>query len=142
MMPLRCEPSDQIAGEQDHPPSDSVLEMSQTPERFIHLLGGRWTLAILTGLANGGLRYQGVYETLDGISYKVLTETLRRAERDGLIARHLDPYRVKTATLYELTDLGMSLAAPLKAMAEWAAANWHSVETARVHWDQLRRASG
>ena len=140
-LPLRCEPSDQMARQQDHPPSDTVLEMPQTPERFIRLLGGRWTLAILTGLANGGLRYQGVYEALDGISYKVLTETLRRAERDGLIARHLDPCRVETATLYELTDLGQSLGVPLKAMAEWAAANWHSVETARGHWDQLRRSS-
>jgi DNA-binding PadR family transcriptional regulator len=43
---------------------------------------------------------------VDGISYKVLTDTLRRAERDGLITRHLDPGRVETATLYKLTDLG------------------------------------
>jgi DNA-binding HxlR family transcriptional regulator len=131
-----------MARQHDHPLSDTLLEMPQTPERFIHLLGGRWTLAILTGLANGGLRYQGVYEALDGISYKVLTETLRRAERDGLIARHLDSSRVQTAALYELTDLGQSLATPLNAMAEWVAANWLSVETARGHWDQLRQASG
>jgi DNA-binding HxlR family transcriptional regulator len=139
--PLRCEPSDQGGQSAGSPASDTVLEMPQTPEQFIRLLGGRWTLAILTGLANGGLRYQGVYEALDGISFKVLTETLRRAERDGLIARHLDPCRVETSTLYELTDLGRSLDAPLKALGEWATANWHSVETARVHWDQLGRAS-
>jgi DNA-binding HxlR family transcriptional regulator len=41
---------------------------------------------------------------LDGISYKVLTETLRRAECDGLIVRHLDASQVETATLYELTN--------------------------------------
>jgi DNA-binding HxlR family transcriptional regulator len=78
---------------------------------------------------------------LDGISYKVLTETLRRAERDGLITRRLDGARIETATLYELTDLGRSLDAPLTAMAGWAERNWQSVEVARQRWDQLRRRS-
>jgi DNA-binding HxlR family transcriptional regulator len=48
----------------------------------------------------------------------VLTETLRRAERDGLVTRHLDPGRIETATVYELTDLGRSLDAPLVSIAE------------------------
>lgn len=97
---------------------------------------------VLAQLANGGHRYQDLFDALDGISYKVLTETLRRAERDGLIARHLDGERIETATLYELTDLGRSLNAPLAAMAEWAERNWQAVEASRSHWDQLRRASG
>jgi DNA-binding HxlR family transcriptional regulator len=79
---------------------------------------------------------------LNGISYKVLTDTLRRAERDGLVRRNLDSGRVETATLYELTELGRSLDAPLEAMAEWAIANWQSVETARrQRWDRLRRTN-
>jgi DNA-binding HxlR family transcriptional regulator len=78
---------------------------------------------------------------LDGISFKVLTDTLRRAERDGLITRHLDPGRIETATLYELTDLGRSIDAPLQAMADWGITNLPSVETARQRWDQLRRES-
>lgn len=110
-------------------------------ERFIRLLGGRWTPAILAKLARGGLRYQDLHDALDGISYKVLTETLRRAERDGLVARHLDPGRIETATLYELTDLGHSLDGPLAAIAEWTEGNWRSVETARQHWDRLRQTS-
>src|ERR1700728_1083434 len=85
------------------------------------------------------LRYQDLHEALEGISYKVVTETLRRAERDGLIARHLDGERIETATLYELTDLSRSLNAPLAAMAEWAAQNWQAIEAARSHWDRLRR---
>ena len=66
---------------------------------------------------------------------------LRRAERDGLILRHLDPGRVETATLYRLTDLGRSLDEPLAAMAEWADANWQAVEAAQQRWDRLRQAS-
>lgn len=107
---------------------------------LVQLLSGRWTLAVLARLAEEGRRYQDLHEVISGISYKVLTDTLRRAERDGLIARRLDPGRVETATLYELTDLGRSLDVPLAALAEWVAANWQSVEVARQRWDQLRRA--
>ena len=69
-------------------------------------------------LLGQGHRYQDLYDALDGISYKVLTETLRRAEREGLIARHLDGERIETSTLNALTDLGRSLDAPLAAMDE------------------------
>jgi DNA-binding HxlR family transcriptional regulator len=89
------------------------------PAGLIRVLAGRWTLPLVTQLSNGGRRYQDLYDALDGISYKVLTETLRRAERDGLVARHLDGERIETATLYELTDLGRSLDVPLAAMGEW-----------------------
>ena len=83
--------------------------------RAVHLLSGRWTLAVLGELTPGGRRYQDLHDALEHISYKVLTDTLRRAERDGLITRHLDERRVETATLYELTDLGQSLDVPLTA---------------------------
>lgn len=69
----------------------------------IDLIDGRWTLAVLAELLDGGRRYQELDEALGGISHKVLTDTLRRAERDGLVARQLDPGRVDTATLYQLT---------------------------------------
>jgi DNA-binding HxlR family transcriptional regulator len=104
----------------------------------VQLLGHRWTLAVFECLANGGRRYQDLHDALDGIAYKVLTETLRRAERDGLVARQLDPERVGTATLYMLTDLGRSLDVPLAAMSKWAEDNWQAVETARKRWSQLR----
>lgn len=118
----------------------STAEQWQPANPLIRLLAGRWTLAVLAELLEHGLRYQDLHDALDGISYKVLTETLRRAERDGLVARHLDGERIETATLYELTDLGRSLDAPLTAMAEWADHNWQVVEAARSRWDRLRRA--
>jgi DNA-binding HxlR family transcriptional regulator len=79
---------------------------SVRPAALVQLLAGRWTLAIVSELAATGCRYQDLHDALNGISHKVLTDTLRRAERDGLICRHLDPGRIETATLYELTDLG------------------------------------
>lgn len=83
---------------------------------------------MLAGLHERGRRYQDLHDPLDGISYKVLTETLRRAERDGFVARHLDGGRIETATLYELTDLGRPLDVLLVAMAEWAQCNWQAVD--------------
>jgi DNA-binding HxlR family transcriptional regulator len=104
----------------------------------VHLLWGRWTFAVLAELAGEGRRYQDLYDALGGISYKVLTDTLRRTERDGLIARRLDGGRIETATLHELTDLGRSLDAPLGEVARWVDDNWQSVEEARGRWDRLR----
>jgi DNA-binding HxlR family transcriptional regulator len=105
-------------------------------EKFIKLISARWTLPALAQLVEHGRRYQDIYDALDGISYKVLTETLRRAERDGLVIRHLDPKRVETATLYQITDLGRSLDDPLSALAQWAGNNWQEVEAARSRWGQ------
>jgi DNA-binding HxlR family transcriptional regulator len=111
----------------------------QPAHRLVRLLDGRWTLAILGELTDGGRRYHDLLDVVEGISAKVLTDTLRRAERDGLITRHLDADRVETTTLYELTDLGRSLDEPLAAFDRWVEADWHRVEAARLRWD--RRAA-
>src|ERR1700722_6052288 len=97
---------------------------SETPDRgrsqrLVHLVSGRWTLAVLAELSHDGRRYQQLYDALDGVSYKVLTATLRRAERDGLISRQLDPGRPETSTLYQLTEVGRSLDEPLAALTSW-----------------------
>jgi len=103
---------------------------------FVRLLDGRWTLSVLAELADGGRRYQDLDVSLDGVSHKVLTDTLRRAERDGLIVRYLDPGRVETATLYQLTELGRSLTEPLAALHRWVGHNWPQVEAAREQWSR------
>jgi DNA-binding HxlR family transcriptional regulator len=89
---------------------------------------------MLAELATGGRRYQDLHDALDGISHKVLTDTLRRAERNGLITRHVDAGRMDTATLYMLTDLGRSLDEPLGALGRWVDVNWDLVEAAQRDW--------
>lgn len=105
--------------------------------RLLRLLDGRWTLALFAELADGGCRYQELHSALDGISHKVLTDTLRRAERDGFISRHRDPKRVETAMLYELTELGRSLDEPLDGLGRWIETYWKGVEAAQSRWDGL-----
>ena len=102
-----------------------------TSRRVIGLVDGRWTLAVLGELAGGGRRYLELDDAIDGVSHKVLTETLRRAESDGLVARQIDPSRLDTATLYRLTELGRSLEEPLAVLEQWAKVNWHEVEVRR-----------
>jgi DNA-binding HxlR family transcriptional regulator len=85
----------------------------QSGELVVRLLSGRWTLALLSELTDEDRRYEQLYDSLDGISFKVLTDTLRRAERDGLLTRSVDQSRIETATLYELSELGRSLDEPL-----------------------------
>ena len=117
----------------------AAMSDPQRPRQTIELVDGRWTLPVLALLADGGRRYQDLDDALDGVSHKVLTATLRRAERDGLITRHVDPGRVDTATLYQLTDLGRSLDQPLAALSRWAENNWPQVEAARRAWNRRNK---
>lgn len=112
------------------------LNDAERARHLVALIDGRWSLAILAQLANGGRRYQDLDEALGGVSHKVLTDTLRRAERDGLVVRHLDPGRIETSTLYQLTDLGRSLDEPLAVLQRWVDRNRSEVEAARQQWSR------
>jgi DNA-binding HxlR family transcriptional regulator len=78
----------------------------RSAELLLRRLAGRWTPAVLAELLSGCRRYQDLHDRVEGVGHKVLTETLRKAERDGLVASHLDAEHIETATLYELTDPG------------------------------------
>jgi len=86
----------------------------------IDLLSGTWTGVVLWALRDGPLRPGEMRDHIGGISQKVLTETLRRLEFNGLVARHRyaeAPPRVE----YELTEAGRGLLGPLEALGEWSA---------------------
>lgn len=89
---------------------------------------------IVITLSGGPLRFTQLRQRVDGISGKVLTETLRDLERDGIVLRtaHAEiPPRVE----YELTPLGQTLREPLTALARWAEAHIEDVERARAAHD-------
>lgn len=97
-------------------------------------IANKWTAMIVIALSEGRLRFGELREMVGGISGKVLTETLRDLERDGLVARHAYaeiPPRVE----YELTDLGRTLSAPLGALGRWAEEHYEQVERARDAYD-------
>lgn len=108
----------------------------QCPSRkMLDQIGGRWTVLVVGALAEGPLRHSGVAERVDGISQKMLAQTLRGLERDGLVTRTAYP-EMPPRVEYELTDAGRSLIAPVKALEEWVKGHMLGVLAARETYDQ------
>lgn len=107
-----------------HCPSNSVLE----------LIAGKWSLLTVYALRRGPLRYSELHRTVGGISQKMLTQTLRELERDGLVSRKVYPV-VPPHTEYALTALGCSLQGIATQMGEWAEQYMHAVIQARAGYD-------
>jgi len=105
------------------------------------MLAHKWILAVLALLVDGPRRRRDLRGSLPGISDKVLTATLRRLERDGLVRRNVhttSPVRVE----YILTALGHSMQPPLASLAEWAAAHRAEMTEAARRYDEVGRARG
>ena len=99
------------------------------------LLSSKWCVDVLLALGDGPRRYHELLAQLDGISEKVLTQTLRAMERDGLLHRHVHaevPPRVE----YTLSALGASMASPLKVLGSWQLRHGERVQEARVRFDE------
>jgi DNA-binding HxlR family transcriptional regulator len=94
--------------------------------RLLDRIGDRWTVLIVGALDEGPQRFSALATRVDGISQKMLTQTLRSLERDGLVTRTVYP-QVPPRVEYELTALGRSLQEPLRALEEWAVANMTEV---------------
>ena len=99
-----------------------MLRKDELPEcpaaTSIKLIGSKWKLLIIRNLLASPCRFNAIKHDLQGISHKVLTESLRSMEHDGLIKRTVYDTRPRSVE-YSLTELGESLRPILKAMEEW-----------------------
>ena len=93
-------------------------------------LGDKWTLMVILCLSPGPLRFNAVQRAVVGISHRMLTVTLRKLERDGLVRRTVHP-GAAPHTEYELTALGVSFTEPVMAVANWAIAAQPQIEQNR-----------
>jgi DNA-binding HxlR family transcriptional regulator len=91
---------------------------------------------VLAALAGGPLRYNELTRKIAGVSQKMLTQTLRTLERDGLVSRTVTP-AVPVRVDYDLTPLGRTLQPVMQAIKSWAETNIEKVESARVDYDRL-----
>lgn len=82
-------------------------------------LGDKWTLMVILCLGSGPLRFNAIQRAVVGISHRMLTVTLRKLERDGLVSRTVYP-EAPPHTEYGLTPLGVSFTEPVMAIANWA----------------------
>lgn len=86
-------------------------------------------------LANGTLRFNELRRSIDGISQRMLTLTLRALERDGLVNRTMHP-TIPPRVDYELTDAGRSLLGPVMALVKWADDNQSAIAAAQRQFDE------
>ena len=102
--------------------------------RVLGIIANKWTSLVIVLLAQGTKRFQQMRREIDGITQKMLTQTLRELERDGLVNRRVYaevPPRVE----YSLTPLGHTLIEPLAALHAWAVAHVEEIEAARAAAD-------
>jgi DNA-binding HxlR family transcriptional regulator len=97
-------------------------------------LGDKWTLLVILCLSGGPLRFNALQRGVVGISHRMLTVTLRKLERDGLVRRTVYP-ETPPHTEYALTALGMSFTEPVLGIANWAVAAQTAIEANRRRFD-------
>ena len=109
---------------------ESDLDLIERADQTLDVLQGKWKVHLLVFMARGVHRHGRLLACMPGVSKKVMTDTLRTLEHDGLVARRIFaevPVRVE----YSLTPLGWTLTGPLVALSEWAEAHSREVADAR-----------
>ena len=109
--------------------------LAACPSRqLLDTLSDKWSCLVLSALADGPQRYSDLGRTIAGVSQKMLTQTLRSLERDGLVSRSVTP-SVPVRVDYELTPLGGTLMPLLAHIKEWAEHHMDEVAAARSGYD-------
>jgi DNA-binding HxlR family transcriptional regulator len=111
--------------------------MIERTRAALALLDSKWSVDIIILLASGMHRHARLVDNIPGLSKKVLTATLRKLERNGIVSRHVYaeiPVRVE----YTLTPLGWQLTEPLMALYEWAVAHESELTVSHQGADQVQ----
>ncbi|MGY0071015.1 winged helix-turn-helix transcriptional regulator [Streptomyces sp. QTS137] len=104
-------------------------------------IGDKWSVLVVVELAQGVRRFRQLQRAVPGISQRMLTLTVRRLERDGLVTRTVHP-TVPPQVEYELTTMGHSLTHLVKALTDWSAEHRDTIARARQEWDTEHPDSG
>jgi len=109
--------------------------LAQCPSRqLLDRISDKWVALVLAALSDGPQRYSQLARTIAGVSQKMLTQTLRTLERDGLLTRTVTATVPVTVT-YDLTELGRSLHDVIVGLKAWAETHMESVLAARASYD-------
>ena len=100
----------------------------------LNRVGDKWSVLVVALLGDGKKRFSELRRTIEGISQRMLTLTLKGLERDGLITRTMYP-TIPLRVEYELTKLGRSLLIPITGLGDWASQNRERIQTARERYD-------
>jgi DNA-binding HxlR family transcriptional regulator len=111
-----------------------------TSRLVLKMIADQWTALVIYALEDETKRFSQLLEQIDGISKKMLTQTLRSLERNGLVQRVVYP-TVPPVVEYSLTPLGKTLIEPMHVLREWANEHMQEVEFARTRYDQENHVS-
>ena len=115
-------------------PRNNRVERCPAVREVLNRVGDKWSVQIVSLLGDGPMRFSDLRRSIEGISQRMLTLTLRGLERDGIITRTVFP-EIPPRVEYELTRLGKTLLEPIQGLAEWAEKNRTSIQDAREKFD-------
>ncbi|WP_269936584.1 winged helix-turn-helix transcriptional regulator [Arthrobacter sp. HY1533] len=127
LLPLHGDTDGAAMCSTDNPASRVIREV-------LARVGDKWSLLVIGLLHDGPRRFTEIQRSVDGISHRMLTQTLRSLERDGLVSRESYaeiPPRVE----YAVTPLGRSLSEPVITLVGWAGDNHQAILAARTEYD-------
>lgn len=111
-----------------------VYAMECPTRQVLDRLADKWALLLLDRLKSGPVRFNQLRREITGISQKVLSQALKKLERDGLISRSVTP-TVPITVEYALTPLGATLTQTVAALAHWAETHMDAVRAAQLAYD-------
>ncbi|MCM5558733.1 helix-turn-helix domain-containing protein [Pleomorphomonas sp. JP5] len=115
-------------------PAYDVFDDRCPTRMVLDRLADKWALLVLDRLKGGPVRFNHLRRDIRGLSQKVLSQTLKRLERDGLVKRTVHP-TVPVSVDYALTPLGQTLTETVAAFAHWAELNMDAVLAAQAAYD-------
>ncbi len=102
-------------------------------------IGDKWSILVVMTLATRPQRFSELHRAIRDISKRMLTQTLRDLERDGLLSRHVFPTKPPSVE-YRLTPLGQSLLDPMASLIDWADRRCSDIHVARARFDGVPQA--
>ncbi|MDX3774937.1 helix-turn-helix domain-containing protein [Chromatiaceae bacterium AAb-1] len=112
-----------------------------TIREVLDRVGDKWSMLLVMILQTGPKRYNELHHSIDNISQRILTLTLRNLERDGLITRTVTP-TVPPRVDYSLSDLGHTLISPMLTLINWSEQHREAILAARQVFDNRTKMQG
>lgn len=111
-----------------------VMSDACPTREILERIANKWTMLVVLALEGGTLRFSHLRARVEGVTQKMLTQTLRALERDGMVSRRVYP-TVPVTVEYTLTPLGHSLSQAVSVIRNWAYQNMPEIECARRRYD-------
>src|ERR1043166_5929205 len=121
-------------------PEEALIRPDCRTRRGLEIIADQWTMLVVVALGQDTKRFSQLHAQIVGISKKMLTQTLRALERNGLVKRVIYPV-IPPMVEYSLTPLGRTLIEPIRALRDWSEQYIEEIERLRGEYDRRARTS-